>query len=359
MKKLFLYSLALTCASHAMAQDMTQMSFANGTITAGGCTIGGVTNLTVANGQISGTGANITFSGTCSGQAQGGGTTSTAFITPNASVNFTIGTTTIAPAATITSTDTGVSCTFSGSDNTTYSGNVNQAVTLTTPTAAGTTTYSVRCTSSTSGVTSVTASPSSVSVVAGAGNGGGTGGSGIDYCAATQNSTAMGGVVLQRQCTGSVSFGSNYHAAYAGPNLNRLDKVFADRLHPGPFPNLISGYSMVMSINAGSYISLGFNATNSGQMQFTADPSYGEAGVITISRRPGVFSGTDPSIVSGIYGPCVYNYGGSNSMWIGMGGADCPLVQGQDYYVNFADVDAVTGQAYGIGRVSYSVVAGH
>jgi len=339
-----------------MAQDMTQMNFANGTISAGGCQITGITNLTIANGQISGTGSTIAFSGTCSGQSQGGGTTENVTITPNASVNFVIGTTQVAPAATIGSTDSGVSCTFTGSDSTTYTGTAGQTVTLTTPTVAGTTNYNVSCRTSTANITAVTAVPNAVSVVATTNTQGG--GTGINSCSATQSSTSIGGVILQRQCTGGVAFGNNYHPAYVGPNLYRLDVAFADKLHPGPFPNLISGYSMVMSINKGSYVSLAFNATNSGQMQFTADPSYGEAGVISISRRPGVFSLTDPDIVSGTYGACVYNNSGSNSMWIGMG-ADCPLIKGQDYYVNFADVDGVSGQPIGIGRVSYSVVAGH
>ena len=182
--------------------------------------------------------------------------------------------------------------------------------------------------------------------------------SGINTCLATQLSTSFNGVTLQRQCTGNVTFYQNYHAPYPGPNLFRLDVALADALHPGPFADLISGYTMLITIGTGHYVSLGFNATIAGQMQFTADPSGGDAGMISVSRRPGVFLASDPDlVVSPVYGPCLYNYGASNSLWIGMG-ADCPLEQGKDYYVNWAIVD-VNGAPYGIGKISYSEVSGH
>jgi hypothetical protein len=72
-------------------------------------------------------------------------------------------------------------------------------------------------------------------------------------------------------------------------------------------------------------------------------------------------------VLRGGYGVCTYSYGASNSMWFGMGGADCPLVQGQDYYINFAGVDVNgTQQCFnsapnscGTEKVSYQVVSSH
>ena len=184
---------------------------------------------------------------------------------------------------------------------------------------------------------------------------------GINHCAASQTSTAFtSGITLARQCTGNVTFYHGYHAPYPGPNLFRLDVAFADALHPGPWADLISGYTALIPVGAGSYVSLGFNATIPGQMQFTSDPSGGPAGVISISRRPGVFAIGDPDlVVSPVYGPCVYTYGASNSIWFGMN-ADCPLTQGADYYLNFAPVvtDGSPLSDYA-GILSYSEVAGH
>ena len=184
---------------------------------------------------------------------------------------------------------------------------------------------------------------------------------GINSCAATQMSTVFpNGTSLPRQCSGNVTFYHNYHAPYPGPNLFRLDVALADAIHPGPFSDIISGYTMLLPVGAGSYVSLAFNMAISGQAQFTSDPSGGPAGMITISRRPGVFSTTDPDIVvSPVYGPCVYAYGASNSLWMGVG-ADCPLVMGTDYYLNFAPVQSDgTPLADYTGILSYSEVAGH
>ncbi len=184
---------------------------------------------------------------------------------------------------------------------------------------------------------------------------------GIDHCAADQKSTVFSnGTTLPRQCTGNVTFYHNYHAPYPGPALYRLDVALADALHPGPFSNIISGYTMLLPVAAGSYVSLAFNMAISGQAQFTSDPSGGPAGMISISRRPGVFAVGDPDlVVSPVYGPCVYSYGASNSLWMGVG-ADCPLVIGTDYYLNFAPIqsDGSPWPDY-TGILSYSEVAGH
>ncbi len=337
------------------------MNFTNGTLNVGGCVIGGVTQLSVAGGNVSGSGANVTFAGTCSA---GPSTISVATISP-ATQTFTIGTTTAAPAVTITSTDPGVSCTLTGSDRSTNSAAAGGTITFAAPTAAGTITYTAACTHIEKRFHRYHPSPASVSVTAanGGGGGGNNGGGGVGTCAATDKSTYIGSVQLSRQCSGTATFGA-YHSAWNG-NLYNLTDVLGDKTHPGPFPNLISGYTMVMPIQTGNYVSLGFVAASAGQMQFTTDPSYGDGGIISISTTPGAFSGSN--VVSGGYGQCIYSYGAANSMWIGMGGADCPLVTGQTYYVNFAAVDLNgTQQCFNSGanscasdKVSYQVVSGH
>jgi hypothetical protein len=354
VKKIAFYTLAALCASTAMAQDTTTMNFTNGTLNINGCVIGGVTQLSVAGGNVSGSGANVTFAGTCSA---GPSTVSVATISPTTQT-FTIGTTTVAPSVTITSSDAGVSCVLTGSDTTTYTAAAGGTITFATPTAAGTTTYTAACSTSKTGFTA-TPSPASVSVTASSAPPPPQTGA----CDATQKSTYLGSVQLSRQCSGTATFGA-YHAAWSG-NLYNLTDVLGDASHPGPFPNLISGYTMVMPIQTGNYVSLGFVADSAGQMQFTTDPSYGDGGIITISTTPGAFSGS--TVVSGGYGQCIYSYGAANSMWIGMGGADCPLVQGRTYYINFAAVDLNgTQQCFNTrthtcasDKISYQVVSGH
>jgi hypothetical protein len=337
-----------------MAQTSTQMTMTGGTIALGSCNVTGVTGLTVVGSTITPTGT-LAFSGTCGGPV----TASTATISPS-SQNFVLGTT-VAPFVTISSSDPGVSCTLRGTDNSSATAAAGSNITFATPTVAGTVTYSATCSSSTSGITSVTPSPASVTVVAAASTPAPPPPPPSSSC--STDTTLIGGRTLTRQCSGAVSFGA-YHPAYNG-DLSILGGPLTDKTHAGPFPNFLSGYTMVMTVNSGSYISMKFNATNSGQMQFTSDPSYGDAGIMSISTQQGDFFGS--SVVRGAYGACTYNYSSSNSMWVGMGGADCPLVAGQDYYINFVDVD-INGVSQcfnsspstcGNSKVSYQVVSGH
>ena len=330
MKKILLTSLALACAANAMAQDSTTMNFSTGTITAGNCSISAPFTLTVTGGNVAVSGG--TFAGTCGGTTPPNTETVTITLT---GTPFAIGVSTAAPTLTVGSSDTAVTCSVSGTDGTSYTATPGRAVTLGTPTGAGTTTYTPHCTTTAAGITTVIASPSSVSVLATQGQGGG----GTTDCASNSPASSnVGGRTLTRQCSATnVSFGT-YHPAYNGV-LNNLTDVLADSKHPGPFPNLISGYTMRFPVTTGSYVALQFVATNKGQMQFNADGSFGNAGYISVSTRPGAFTVAD-GVVSGIYGACVYNYGFSNSLWMGMNGADCTLVQGNTYYVNFADIDS-------------------
>ncbi len=150
---------------------------------------------------------------------------------------------------------------------------------------------------------------------------------------------------------------NGYHAVYTGA-FDTLDAALTDRSKVGPFPNFISGYAMSIQIQPGYYASFKFTVpatSTTGQMQFTSDPSVGDPGTISVSTRPGAFTVAD-GVVQGAYGPCVYNDGGGNSLWMGVG-VDCPLQPGQTYYLNFADVDKYGNQGP-TSKIGYQETAG-
>lgn len=173
-------------------------------------------------------------------------------------------------------------------------------------------------------------------------------------CAATQESTGLA-VSLKRSCSGTWQWMGPCKALYNGA-LWDLVKVLSYGSKSGPWPNVRSGCTGTLAIPNGQYVSLQFNTGSStnGQMQFTADPSYGPAGYISLSTQPGAFAG--PQVVNSIYGiPCVFNYSASNSIWLGLKGPDCAIAANSVYYINFAAVDA-QGNPLGNLPLSYQEV---
>lgn len=174
-------------------------------------------------------------------------------------------------------------------------------------------------------------------------------------CSASQLSTLIGGRTLQRQCSGQVlMLPSSY--SYTG-NLYDLGTVLN-----GTYPTyMYSGKSPSIQITTGYYVALSFVPTATGAIQFAANPSYGDGGTISVSKTPGGLTRGASGVI------CALTYNASNSAYISTTAPVCPVVAGQTYYVNFADVDANgTSMCYGgspgtcsASYVSYTLYTSH
>ncbi len=327
LKKLCLTSLALAFGSMAFAQTapVTTTTNYSSPVTiksANGCSITGASSvsydpstntITAVGGQDScATGtpvqtASVSLSITPTSYTLGSGaaapvvnvTNNTSAATVTCTLNPTNGFT-VTSASTITNTGT-----FS----------------LSAPTTAGTYTFAPVCTTSTPGYT-VSVLPTAVSLaVAGGPPPPGS-------CDASQTAT-VGTKTLQRLCAGSMNVwpaGTAYNGA-----LTDLGTVLGGKT----FPTFsYAGYSPTFSIASGYYVALAFTPTVSGAIQFSANPSYGDGGVISLATQPG-------SLMQGSTGViCSLTRGGNNSLYVSTtAGSICQVQAGTTYFINFADVD--------------------
>ena len=353
MKKLFTSALLLLCASHTFAQSPTTTTTTYSpaqTLTIGGCTFTGVGGLTFTDGTITATsGALAAGSNGCQNNNPN---VYSVTVTPTTQ-NYVVGSGAAAPSLNLTMPSAasagGASCTVTNATTAASTTSTGGAVTLATPTAVGTTTYNITCSpGSLPAGASVTAAPASVTVVAAAASSGGGG-----TCVSTQLAT-VGNKSLTRQCSVSVSY-AGWRAAQTVATSS-LDTVLM-----GTYPNYISGFPVIQTINSGSYVALQFTPVTSGGVQFTANPSYGDGGIISLSTQPGALSASAAGAI------CVFSRGGSNSLYISStNSSNCQFTAGVTYYVNFADVDVLgdslcyngASGTCATSKVSYTVLAG-
>jgi len=97
-----------------------------------------------------------------------------------------------------------------------------------------------------------------------------------------------------------------------------------------------AGYSPTFTITSGYYIALAFTPAASGAIQFSANPSYGDGGVISLATQPGSLMQGSPGVI------CSLTRGGNNSLYVASAaGSICQVQAGTTYYVNMADVDTL------------------
>lgn len=330
MKKIVFCGLSALSASCAFVQTAS----ATATVNAGTCSISGVTSISTDY---------TTNTVTITGGTLGAGCSSTpsnvslVSVTPaSGSFSYTLGTTQ-AMTVSWSSTDTGVTCSIGNVTGFVSNPTATNNWSLTAPTAAGSYAFPLTCNTSTTGKT-VSVSPSSVTMVAAAAPAPApppppptTG------CDGTLTSDSVFGLTLTRQCTGTVTYSGGYFSkgTFNGNTYN-LDDLLTDRTHLGSFPKYFSGYSMTPTLNSGQFIALKFTVSAEGQMQFTNDPSFGDAGTISVSTTPGRFTTAGGAL-------CTQSAGASTSMLLNtpaVGPGDCNLKVGQTYYLNFAAVNS-------------------
>jgi hypothetical protein len=272
------------------AQSLSSLSttFTNGTLTVGNCTITGVTSLTI-NGNTLTTNNTGTLTANCTGS----GTPPP----PSVNASFANGTSYIIGSATNPvvnwsssdgSTVWTCSATATGFTAQGTAAATSGTITLTPATpAAGTVTVALTCTSG-----ALTSSPSlQLTVSSGSSGGGGGGGGGSNdptYCASTQLSTGLP-ISLTRQCSGDVYWGMyrNGGKPYVG-----VQWLSADTLFNGSFGSYaMGGATFSPYVSQGSYMALAFNTgSGNGKLHLTVNPTYGNAGMVSISKTPGDFT---------------------------------------------------------------------
>ena len=325
LNRLFLAGAAMLLAAPAFAQTaptVTTTYASAPTITAGGCTITGATTFQYNPSTNTLVLQNATDS--CNGSPQL--KTASVTVTIN-SASYQLGSGAAAPIVSVQTNDTNaqIVCTLTPNNGFTVTGspvnNSGQFV-LSTPTAVGTFSFQPVCATNTTGYNpTVSAAAVSLNVTNGTTTGGGP-------CSASQTTT-VGGVTFQRQCSGQVTM-SGGSGSYNGP-LTDLGTVLGNKTYP---TYAYAGLSPTFAIQSGYYVSLAFVPTANGAIQFVNNASYGEAGIISLSGAPGGLTRGAAGVV------CSLNYGSSNSMYISTTAAVCKVTAGQPYYINFADTDA-------------------
>ena len=328
LKKLCLTSLALAFGSMAFAQTapVTTTTNYSSPVTiksANGCSITGASSVSYDP-------STNTITAVGGTDSCGGGTgTQTASVSLSITpTSYTLGSGAAAPVVNVTNNTSAatVSCTL----NPTNGFTVTSASTITNsgtfslsaPTTAGTYSFAPVCTTSTPGYT-VSVLPAAVSLTV-------TGGTPPPgQCDASQTAT-VGTKSLQRQCTGSVNVWPGPIAGYQGA-LTDLGAVLGNKSFP---TYAYAGYSPTFSIQSGYYVSLAFTPAASGAFQLTANPSYGDGGIISLSTQPG-------ALVQGSAGAiCVFTRGTNNSLYVATtAGSVCQVQAGTTYYINMADID--------------------
>ena len=330
MKKLILVALAVCAApACALAQTTTSMTFSGGATvydSAGACIHQGATGIQVS-------GSTITLQGVTgnSGCGIGPQPNPLAVSVTFPAATYTSGSPTVrwrrTPATTCTVTQTGPATLSQQTSGTT--------VTFAAPTVNGTYNFSISCALPAT-YTSITWSPGNSSSMQ-------VGGTPQGPCDPTQKSDYLGSIQLSRQCTGQVQFHgpqSSYSpkADYTG-NLWDLTNILSGGSSRN-FMSLLSGAPMIMTVNSGSYVALAITPTQSGALNFAANPSYGDGGIISVSTRPGGLVLGQPGVI------CSQGAGGSNGIYISTDpGSQCQINVGTTYYINFADAD-YTGVQY-------------
>jgi len=249
-------------------------------------------------------------------------------ITPT---SYTLGTGAAAPVVNVTNNTSAatVTCTLNPTNGftVTSASTVTNSGTfsLSAPTTAGTFSFAPVCTTSTAGYT-VSLSPGpAVSLTVNPAGGGGN-----QTCDASQTAT-VGTKTLQRLCAGSMNVwpgGTSYSGA-----LTDLGTVLGGKNFP---TYSYAGYSPTFTITSGYYIALAFTPAASGAIQFSANPSYGDGGIISLATQPGSLMQGSPGVI------CSLTRGGNNSLYVATAaGSICQVQAGTTYYVNIADVDTL------------------
>jgi hypothetical protein len=177
-------------------------------------------------------------------------------------------------------------------------------------------------------------------------------------CVAGTSPSDVGG--FSRQVSGYVSYSGNLFGlkGYTG------DMTSLASVAQGSWPSYHTGYSITPNINSGCYIALEFSPTSSGSIEFTSDPSFGDAGLISLSTEPGEFSAASSNVI------CSMNRGAGNSLYITTPDmpSHCHVEIGQTYFINLQNSDssgvekcfALSPYQCAASQVSYSLVtSGH
>lgn len=177
-------------------------------------------------------------------------------------------------------------------------------------------------------------------------------------CVSGTSPSDIGG--FSRQTSGYVSYSGNHFGlkGYTG------DVTSLASVAQGSWPGYSTGYSITPNINSGCYIALAFTPTSSGSIELTSDPSYGDAGIISLSTEPGEFSASSSNVI------CSMARGAANSLYITTPDmpSQCQVQIGQTYFINLQNSDSSgVPQCYGLSpfeckasQVSYSLVtSGH
>jgi len=330
LKKLCLTSLALVLGSTAFAQTapVTTTTNYSSPVTiqsANGCSITGATSLSYnpSTNTITAVGG----SDSCATTPPQNVASVSLSITPT---SYSLSSTGAAlPVVNVTNNTSAatVSCTLTPTNGFT----VTSAATITNsgtfslsaPTTAGTYTFAPVCTTSTAGYT-VSVLPAAVSLTV-------TGGTPPPGSCDPSQTAAVGTKTLQRQCSGSMNVwpgGTSYSGA-----LTDLGTVLGGKNFP---TYSYAGYSPTFTITSGYYIALAFTPAASGAIQFSANPSYGDGGVISLATQPGSLMQGSPGVI------CSLTRGGNNSLYVATtAGSICQVQAGTTYYVNIADVDTL------------------
>ena len=342
LNKLFLAGAAtmlLAASAFAQTPPTVTTTYATApTITAGNCTITGATTFQYNPS----TNTLVLQNATDSCNSNGGGGLKTASV--NLSINpttYTLGSNAAAPVISVTSNnaDATITCTLSPTNGFTVTGSPvtnTGTFTLSTPTTQGTFSFTPSCTTSTTGYnTVVTAGTVSLTVNPASGGGGGA-------CSASQTSTALNGVTLQRQCSGQV-YMLPTTTSYNGP-LTDLGTVLGNTTFPS---YAYAGKSPTFVIQSGYYVSLAFTPQTTGTFNLAANVSYGDGGISSLSTVPGGLTRGAPGVI------CALSYNSSNNLIVSTLPTSCQVTVGQTYYVNFADTD-INGTALCYGGAAGS-----
>lgn len=330
LKKLCLTSLALVLGSTAFAQTapVTTTTNYSSPVTiqsANGCSITGATSLSYNPSTNT-----ITATGGQDSCATGNPIQTASVSLSITPTSYTLGSGAALPVVNVTNNTSAatVSCTLTPTNGFT----VTSAATITNsgtfslsaPTTAGTYTFAPVCTTSTAGYT-VSVLPAAVSLTVVQSGGGGNG-----TCDPSQTAT-VATKTLQRQCTGGMNVwpgGTSYTGA-----LTDLGTVLGGKNFP---TYSYAGYSPTFTITSGYYIALAFTPAASGAIQFSANPSYGDGGVISLATQPGSLMQGSPGVI------CSLTRGGNNSLYVATAaGSICQVQAGTTYFVNIADVDTL------------------
>jgi len=327
VKKRILTVLAALCATPVFAQSLSSLNatFNNATLAVGNCIITGVTSLTI-NGNTLTTNNSGVLTGNCTGSGTPPLTVNASFANDS---SYVIGSATN-PVANWSSSDgtTVWSCSAVASGFTAYASAAGATGTITLAPSnpvAGTANVTLTCTSG-----AKTSSSSLLLTVSNAASGGG-GSSDPSYCASTQFSTGLP-IALTRQCTGDISWGM-YRQANVG-----VQWLSADTLFGGTFGSYrMGGATFSPGVRQGSYMALAFNTGNgNGKLHLTVNPTYGNAGMVSISKTPGDFTAWT------INNPCGGADQGDEIAATGSKQAFgfCNLDPNTTYYLNIATVHA-------------------